>query len=205
MLHVAVIHNGVEGTERYFDGTPGVRYRFERIRTAWTPDFASDDVIIVPNGADHVALYRARLAIRGVLDRGGVVVCGCGFFTPWVPGMQWFHDNSHPNRLVRYDLVCDPLRLLEGVNIDALATNEHGISGWWACGYIDATVRESVVLADTWNRAVLVADTCSTRGLIIASASGPLGEFGDNGALGAATRLYRNILGAARFREAAHG
>ena len=206
MLQAALIDNGVHGATDYFAGRTGIRYRTERIGAGWAPDFSHDDVIVVPNGSDHVALYRVREQVARFLESGGTVLCFCGFFTPWLPGNVWVHDNSRPNREVRYHAVNDALGLLDGVDVARLSTESHGISGWWACGGIETAHASSVVLADTWNRAVLVADTRSTAGLIIATASGPLGERDaaaddDAGLL----RLYRNIIRAAAARkEIAH-
>lgn len=98
MLNVALIDSGVYGTTQYFAETPEVRYRIERIRDRWQPDFSADDLVVVPNGANHVALYEARGAIRTFLDGGGTLACFCGFFTPWIPGNQWVHDNRQPLR-----------------------------------------------------------------------------------------------------------
>lgn len=55
MLNVALIDSGVHGTAHYFAQTPEVCYRIERIRDRWQPDFSADDLVVVPNGANHVA------------------------------------------------------------------------------------------------------------------------------------------------------
>lgn len=203
---VALIHSGIAGTEAWFQERDDVRYRIERIRDRWLPDFSRDEMILVPNGANHVALYEARAAIHAFLARGGVLVCCCGFFTPWIPGNGWRHDNSKPLRDVRYALVRDDLRLFEGVNIDDLTFESHGISGWWACGEITTAHADSVVLVDNWQRVLMVADRRSTPGLIVATASGPLYDSGPE-SLGHGPRLlYRNILRAAGAHlETGHG
>ncbi|MDE2149365.1 MAG: hypothetical protein KGJ55_05940 [Gammaproteobacteria bacterium] len=206
MLKAALIENGDLGNRRHFVDNERIVYRHERIARGWTPDFSGDDLVVVPNGADHVALYRAREATAAVLARGGAVACFCGCFTPWLPGTVWIHDNSCPNREVRYHVVADPLGLMHGVDPARLSTESHGISGWWACGYLQTTYPESVVLADTWQRPVLIADTRSTPGLIVATASGPLGEPDPAAADGGGPlRLYRNILRAvAAHQERRH-
>lgn len=202
MLQAALIDNGVQGTSDYFVDRGELRFRRERIGAGWAPDFSYDDVLVVPNGSDHVALYRARASVAQLLARGGTVLCFCGFFTPWLPGSVWVHDNSRPNREVRYHVVNDALGLLDDVAIDTLDTNAHGISGWWACGGIQTARESSVVLADTWHRPVLVADTRSTPGLIIATASGPLGDADPSADAGSGlTRLYRNVMRAAAARQ----
>lgn len=195
MLQAALIDNGTYGTSHYFADSAQLRFRRERIGPDWSPKFDGDDLIVVPNGSDHVALYRQRTAIDRLLQRGGSVLCFCGFFTPWLPGNVWVHDNLRPNREVRYHAVNDPLGLLDGVDIEQLAINEHGIRGWWACGDIHTDHADSVVLADTWNRAVLVADTRSTPGLIITTASGPLGDADPSAPAGdGLVGLYRNVI-----------
>lgn len=200
MLKAVLIDNGVEGLTRYFAPSSEVQYRIERIADPWRPDFSDDDLVIVPNGADHVALYQVREQIAAHLDRGGSLACFCGFFTPWLPGSVWVHDNSKPLREVRYRLVHDPLGLMQGVDVEQLSVESHGISGWWACGNIRTAHSQSVVLADTFDRVMMIADTRSTRGLIVATASGPLGDSdpsqpSDHGTL----QLYRNIIRAAQI------
>lgn len=202
MLTAALIHNGVHGTERHFADTAQLRYRVERVGRAWRPDFSNDDLVVVPNGADHVALYAARTAIDAVLSRGGAVLCFCGCFTPWLPGAVWIHDNSRPNREVRYRVTADPLGLMDGVDPARLSTEPHGISGWWACGFLRTVHSSSVVLMDTWQRPVLIADTLSTPGLIVATASGPLGDSDPAMSSGEGPlRLYRNIIRAVIARK----
>ena len=198
MLNAALVHSGVVGTEHWFVDSADIRYRIERITDPWRPNFAHDDLIIVPNGANHVALYEARTAIAGVLARGAVLACFCGFFTPWIPGSTWRHDNSKPLRATRYHLRQDPLGLFDGVAVDDLTFEAHGISGWWACGEILTTHADSIVLVDNWDRVLLIADQHSTPGLIIATASGPLGDDSPATVAQGPRLLYRNILRAAR-------
>jgi len=205
MLNVALIDSGVYGTTQYFAETPEVRYRIERIRNHWQPDFSADDLVVVPNGANHVALYEVRGSIRTFLDRGGTLACFCGFFTPWIPGNQWVHDNRQPLKAVRYRARSDPLGLLEGVDIDQLTFESHGISGWWACGEIITDHPDSVLLEDNFGRVIMVADTTSTLGLIIATASGPLGDPDPSAPSQGIAKLYRNIIRAATApKESSH-
>lgn len=198
MLNIALIDSGVEGTARYFGESTTVRLRVERISAQWQPDFSGDDLVIAPNGTNHVALYEARAAIRAHLDRGGVLACFCGFFTPWIPGNVWVHDNSQALRDVRYRIVNDDLGLFEGVTADELAVESHGISGWWACGHIRTAHADSVVLTDNFKRVLVIADARSTPGLIIATASGPLADPQPSAPATGPRRLYRNILKAAQ-------
>ncbi|MBA2409976.1 MAG: hypothetical protein H0V62_09485 [Gammaproteobacteria bacterium] len=158
MLKAVLIDNGVTGATRYFRDSEQVRYRIERVRDGWSPDFSHGDLVVVPNGADHVALYEVRDRIAAFLAQGGTLACFCGFFTPWIPGNVWVHDNTRPLREVRYRMINDPLDLMNGVELDQLTFESHGISGWWACGHIETAHPESVVLADNFDRVVMIAD-----------------------------------------------
>lgn len=202
-LNAVIVNNAGPGpgARQYFADSPVVRYRVEDIAGHWTPDFSGDDLIIVPNGADHVAMYGVRDRIRDFLDAGGAVFCFCGFFTPWLPGNDWVHDNTHASKDVRYRRVNDPLGVLKGVDIDKLIFEEHGISGWWACGYIRTAYADSVVLEDTWGRPVMVADQRSTPGLIVATASGPLGDQAPSEPSDGLAGLYRNCVAAVAARK----
>jgi hypothetical protein len=205
MLRAVVVDNGIHGLREHFVNSPAIRYRFERITADWRPIF-EEDVVIVPNGSDHLAMLHARASIEAVLARGAAVLSFCGCYTPWLPGTIWAHDNTRPNIEVRYHVINDPLDLMGGVDPARLSTDDHGISGWWACGALHTARPDSVVLADTWQRPVLIADMGATRGLIIATASGPLGESDPDAADDQGVRrLYRNIIRAvARDRESRH-
>lgn len=198
MLNAALVHSGVAGAENYFKNSAEVRYRIERIVASWSPDFSRDSLVIVPNGANHVALYEARAAIHALLARGGVLACFCGFFTPWIPGNVWRHDNSKPLSAVRYRVQHDALGLFDGVKVDDLTYESHGISGWWACGRIETSHADSIVLIDNFDRVLMVADRRSTPGLVIATASGPLGDPDPDKPADGPRLLYRNMLRAAR-------
>lgn len=203
-MQIALIHSGVAGTEQYYRGDAEHRYRCERIGADWQPCFDEDDVVLVPNGANHVALYEARAHLHHFLARGGALLCFCGFFTPWLPGNQWRHDIGRDLRQLRYRVVADDLQLFEGVEAEELCSDAHGIRGGWACGDIQTHHADSVVLMDNYQRTLLVADRRSTPGLIIATASGPLGDDAPDGAAHGARRLYRNILRACRAHHEAH-
>lgn len=205
-MNIALVDNGVFGLDQYYVAAPGVRYRHVRVTARWRPDFGDDDVVLVPNGADHVALFEARHALAGVLARGGVVLCFCGFFTPWLPGNQWRHDIGAPLATLRYELAHDPLGLFDEVAPESLCVDAHGIRGGWACGAIDTAHEASVVLRDNVGRVLMVADRCSTRGLIIATASGPLWDDAPTLPAEGARRVYRNVLRACRAQlEKRHG
>ena len=198
MMHIALIHSGVTGTEQCYRGDAALRYRRERITADWQPCFDNDDVVLVPNGANHVALYEARARLHAFLERGGALLCFCGFFTPWLPGNQWRHDIGRDLRQLRYRVLRDELQLFDGVDAEELCVDSHGIRGGWACGDIVTQHSDSVVMTDNYQRTLLVADRRSTGGLIIATASGPLSDDTPQAPAHGARRLYRNILRACR-------
>ncbi|HVZ41702.1 MAG TPA: hypothetical protein VHI13_20645 [Candidatus Kapabacteria bacterium] len=201
MLNAVVVDNGIHGLERMFRSGAPVRYRFERVGAAFAPDLSDADLLIVPNGSDHVAMYRARNAVRAFLERGGALFCFDGWFTDWVPGNRWVMDNSRATRDVRYSVRTDRHGLFNGVAIESLVRS-HGISGWWACGLIELASGADVVMEDTWGRAMIVVDRVSTPGTLILTASGPLGDVGFDGTFGDLSRLYHNMLGLVSERGA---
>jgi len=176
MLHAVVISNAILGLEHLFRSDDLVTYRFEEVTAGFDPDFGGADVLIVPNGCDHVAMLKIRDRVRAFLDAGKTLLCFDGWFTAWVPGNQWVHDNEKATKAIRYHVRADRYGLFDGVELDHLQFN-HGISGWWACGYIKAAASADVVLADTWERPIIVFDEATTNGLMILTASGPLGDF----------------------------
>lgn len=204
-MRIALIDNGVAGLGDYYVAGPGIEYRRERITARWQPDFSADDVLLAPNGTDHVALYEARNAVHALLARGGAVLCFCGFFTPWLPGSQWRHDIGAPLGALRYALRHDALALFEGVEPEALCQDAHGIRGGWACGTIVTAHPTSVVLVDNFARVLMIADQRTTPGLIIATASGPVWDEAPTRAASGVRHLYRNILRACqRHLETRH-
>ena len=70
-MQIALIHSGVTGTEQFYQGDRTLHYRSERITAGWQPCFDAGDVVLVPNGANHVALYEARARLHRFLERGG--------------------------------------------------------------------------------------------------------------------------------------
>jgi len=210
-MNIALIHSGVAGTEDGYRDDGRHRYRIERIHRAWQPCFDGDDVVLVPNGANHVALLSARERLQAFVARGGALLCFCGFFTPWVPGYLWRHDYRRPLRDLRYHIDQDPLQLCDGVEAERLCVDAHGLRGGWACGEIvgaeGEVLHDHVVLRDNHGRALMVADRDTRAGLVIATASGPLSDDNPDAADDqGARRLYRNILRACRaHHEARHG
>lgn len=203
-----IVCNGAGAAEDYWADGSGVRFSTATVGSGFSLDLAGADVLLVPNGSDHVAMERNAPIVWSFLDRGGVLACFDGWVTPWIPGNEWVMDNDFRTADVRYRKKSDRWGLLEGVNIDAL-TFRRGISGWWACGYINAAPGADAVLEDIWGRPVLVVDAATTPGLMMLTASGPVGplsraEEPDPSSL-AIRRLYANMMGLATARALANG
>lgn len=197
-INALLISNGIEGLAKTFQANDRVRYTIAEIGKDFDPDLAAYDLLIVPNGSDHIALYRIRQKIKRFLDDGGTLFCFDGWFTDWIPGNRWLMDNSKKTIDIRYKIKDDPQGLAQYFSIDHLNFT-HGISGWWACGYIEAAADAEVLIEDTWGRALMVIDRKSTSGLIVLTASGPLADFGagtpdDGGSIQAISDLYQAIL-----------
>lgn len=192
-LHATVVDNGVRGLRSaYADLAP---FAVDFAQTS-DPDFvrlSSTDLLVVPNGSDHVAMQTAARGVEALLERGGGLICADGWFTPWVPGHQWRHSNRYPTKDVRYRIRSDRHGLFAGLDLDRI-NFRHGVSGWWACGYIDAHPDAEVLLEDTWGRPVLVLDEVSTPGALLLSASGPLAEIsGELGSDHPLSELWRRV------------
>jgi hypothetical protein len=201
-LRALVIANGI-GSEEAYPAREGLSIDVAEVGPGFAPDLSGYDLLIAPNGTDHVALFRIRDDIRAFLDRGGSLFCFCGWFLDWIPGHRWIHDNSHPTREMRHHPGDDPSGLLCGVELKELDFNKHGISGWWACGYIEPAAGADVLVRDSWGRALVVSDETTTNGFLFLTASGPVGDYSRYGYTGPLQILYDNILSHAR-RRAAH-
>jgi hypothetical protein len=173
MLNAVVVDNGIRDLKQSFPIDPRVSYRFIDTRKALFLENQAVDLLIVPNGSDHVALSRGRDSIYQFLNNGGALFCFDGWFTDWIPGNQWVMDNSKPTREIRYTVTSDRHNLLRDISLDEFIFR-NGISGWWACGYIASAPKAEVLLADTWQRPVVVLDEQTTSGLLFLTASGPL-------------------------------
>lgn len=207
-LDAVVVHNGIHHLERYFVSNERANYTFVYTGRDFPVRLAkaleSADLLVVPNGSDHVAMLAAREVVRVFLDRGRSLACFDGWFTDWVPGNKWTMDNSKPTIEVRYRVRTDRHQLFEGVEIDELIFN-NGISGWWGCGFITPAPNADVVIEDTWGRAMMVLDEGSTPGTIILTSSGPLGDSATNSTGGALATLYGNVIGYIARRGSALG
>lgn len=177
MLVATVVSNAIHGLERTFVSSAAIDYTFAPVTADFDLDLRDTDVLIVPNGSDHVAMLRVKDQVRAFLGGGGTLFCFDGWFTDWIPGNRWVHDNSKKTIDVRYTVRTDRYGLFDGVDLDDLQFN-HGISGWWACGYIEPAPGADVVLEDTWQRPMIVLDEATTAGRMVLTASGPLGDFG---------------------------
>ena len=189
---------------------PGIDYTVATTGPGFDPDLSGIDLLIVPNGSDHVALGRIAPKIRDFLDCGGTLFCFDGWITPWIPGHRWVMDSTRRTADIRYRPRDVLPGVLDGVDIDELIFRQ-GVSGWWACGWIDPAPGSTVVLEDGWGRAIVVVDSVSTPGMIVLTASGPLGpgrapqdEMPEDaegaGRPHATTRLYDNLIALARTR-----
>jgi len=194
MLRALLISNGIAGLEKHYVSNELVQYTLCPVTRDFAPDFSPYDLLVVPNGSDHVAMLKIKDKVRAFLNAGKALVCADGWFTAWVPGNQWLMDNQLPTREVRYLPGPDRHGLLQGFDLDELIFS-HGMSGWWACGYLQAAPGAEVLLADTWQRPVLVLDEVSTPGRMLLSASGPLADVSHAGQPDSAlVTLYRNFL-----------
>ena len=197
-LNAIVISNQIEGLEGLYRSNELVQYHLEPVQRDFRPDLSPYDLLIVPNGSDQIAMGRIRNQVRDFLAGGKALFCFDGWFTDWVPGNQWFMDNTKRTIDVRYSVASDRHHLLQNVDINALIFS-HGISGWWACGYIEAAPGAEVLLADTWGRPVMVLDEQTTSGTMILTASGPVADStyatrDDNQSYGTLARLYQNFV-----------
>ncbi len=197
-LKAAIISNGIEGLDHLYQSNEKVNYQILEVTRNFNPDLASYDLLIAPNGTDHVALFRIRDKVADFLAAGKTLFCFDGWFTDWIPGNRWIMDNSKKTIDVRYKIKDDPYGISRHFHIADLNFS-HGISGWWACGYIEPAPGAKVLIEDTWGRPLVVVDETTTNGLMVLSASGPLADLSyattdDDKAYQAMSDLYRAIL-----------
>ena len=200
-LDVVVVSNDLQGLDGMFPDTDRARYRTVATAPDFAPNFDAADVVLVPNGSDHVAMQRAAGAVRAHLDCGGALFCFDGWLTPWVPGNRWVMDNSRATKDVRYRVCDDRHGLFDDVPV-ADFERSHGMSGWWSCGYIEPAPGANVVLEDTWGRAVVVLDEATTAGAMFLTASGPLAGVRFGAEHAGLFTLYEHLLTYAAGRAA---
>lgn len=193
MLNALIVSNNIVGLTDYYVSNSLVTYTVAHVSADFNPDLGPYDMLVVPNGSDHVAMLKIKDKVRAFLDEGKALVCSDGWFTSWIPGNQWVMDNSRRTMDTRYFLKTDSHKLFADVDIDELIYS-HGMTGWWACGYIDAAPGADVVVEDTWQRPIVVLDEVSTNGTLFLTASGPLADVTQAGEKEAAlVKLYRNF------------
>jgi len=197
-LEALVIHNHIEGLKSTFRSHDKVNYSFAYTGPDFDPDLSPYDLLIVPNGSDQIAMMKIKDRVGAFLEEGKALFCFDGWFTDWVPGNRWVMDNSKKTIDIRYYLKEDPYGFFEGVAIDSLIYS-NGISGWWACGYIQASPQAQVLLKDTWGRAIVVLDEKSSPGIMVLTASAPVSDktyatTDDQGSEQDLGRLYQNLL-----------
>ena len=194
MVNALLISNNIAGLDEYYVSNELVQYTVGRITKDFDPDLTPYDLLVVPNGSDHVAMLKIKDKVRAFLDAGKALICSDGWFTDWVPGNQWVMDNSKRTIDIRYQLKTDRYGLFNDIDLNEL-TFSHGMSGWWACGYIRVADGADVVVEDTWQRPIIVLDEVSTNGIMLLTASGPLADVTFSGDKEEAlVKLYRNFL-----------
>lgn len=197
-IKAAVVSNGIEGLQNYFISSAIIHYTFLEITKDFNPNLDDYNVLVVPNGSDHIAMNKIKNKVAAFLENGNTLFCFDGWFTNWIPNNQWIMSNDLKSIDQRYTVRSDNNNLLENVNINDLIYNNN-ISGWWSCGYIEASEKAEVILKDTWQRPIVVLDEKSTNGIIFLTASGPLGDKGidtksSNYLTDALSQLYQNVV-----------
>lgn len=199
-IRALIISNGIEGLHSLYQPTEAILYDWVEVTPNFNPKLDGYDLLIVPNGSDHIALYRIKDRIKAFLDAGGALFCFDGWFTDWVPGYRWLMDNTQKSIDVRYKIKDDPFQLSQQFEVEDLNFS-HGISGWWACGYIECvSPLGHVLIEDTWGRPLVVIDETTTAGLMVLTASAPAADLSyattdDGAAEKAMTDLYHALLG----------
>ena len=199
-IRALIISNGIEGLHSLYKSTAKIQYDWVEVTPNFNPKLEGYDLLIVPNGSDHIALFRIKDTIKAYLDSGGALFCFDGWFTDWVPGYCWVMDNSQKSIEVRYKIKDDPYQLSQQFKVEDLNFS-HGISGWWACGYIACkSPHGHVLIEDTWGRPLVVIPKATTAGLMVLTASAPAGDLSyattdDDAAEQAMSALYHALLG----------
>lgn len=197
-IKAAVVSNGIEGLKNYFISSEVIHYSFLEITKEFNPNLEPYNLLIVPNGSDHIAMHKIKDKVAAFLANGNSLFCFDGWFTNWLPNNQWIMNNDLKSINQRYTVKSDNNNLLENVNINDLIYNNN-ISGWWSCGYIEASEKAEVILQDSWERPIVVLDEKSTKGIIFLTASGPLGDVGiasntNNYLNNSLSQLYQNVV-----------
>jgi len=151
VINALVVSNGIAGLDAFYVDDDLVRYQFRPTTRDFTLDLRDTDLLIVPNGSDHVAMLKARDQVGEFVRSGGSLMCTDGWFTDWIPGHRWVMENSRPTKEVRYFVQRNDETIVDDEILHALIWH-HGISGWWACGYIQSDDPVITMICDTWDR-----------------------------------------------------
>lgn len=197
MIKAIIISNGTDGLKNYFVSNDKAQYDFVEIDEHFDPELNAYDLLIVPNGSDHIAMFKIKEKVAKFLDQGKALFCFDGWFTSWIPKNQWVMSNEKKTIDTRYNIKTDRYGIFNNIDLNKL-TFQHNISGWWACGYIEASAHADVIIEDTWKRPIIVLDEKTTNGIIIMTASGPLGDSGPilekDETSSTLAMLYQNML-----------
>ena len=195
MINAAVVNSGVHGSKSGFKDNDQIKYTYLDITKNFNPDLSSFNLLLTGNPTDHVALYKIKDKIADFLDAGNSLFCFSGWYTNYIPGNRWVMERDIKSIDIRYFKESDKNNLLDGVNIDELIFM-NGISGWWACGHIEASPNAEILLVDILNRPIMILDEQTTNGTIICTSGGPLnGRKSKNEEnLPAVNVLYNNLI-----------
>lgn len=195
MISALVINSGTHGSENYFVSTEQIKYTHYYVTKHFDPDLSAYNLLIAGNAVDHIAMFKIKDKIEAFLAQGNCLFCFSGWYTNYIPDNRWIMNTDIKSIDVRYQLGQDRYGIFNGVNIDELIYTNN-ISGWWACGYIEASAQAEILLTDSLNRPVMILDKKSTKGTIICTAGGPLNDKprGENESLHAINVLYNNLI-----------
>ncbi len=96
MIRAAVVSSGLPWIASCYRSCPAIDFRLAPASRPEGPDLADADWAVVPNGSDHVAMWRARAAVRELLARGGALICDDGWFTWERHGGTLFASTKDP-------------------------------------------------------------------------------------------------------------
>lgn len=195
MLKAIVINSGTHDSEKAFISNEKVEYTHFYVDENFNPELAGFDLLITGNPTDHIALFKIKDKIYDFLQNGKALFCFSGWYLDYIPGNRWVMERDIKSIDIRYFKGKDQYGLLNNVNIDELIF-QNGISGWWACGHIEASEKVDVILHDTLKRPIMILDEETTPGIIICTASGPLSDRvrDEERKSNAVVQLYQNLI-----------
>ena len=59
-IKAAVVSNGIEGLQNYFISSAIIHYTFLEITKDFNPNLDDYNVLVVPNGSDHIAMNKIK-------------------------------------------------------------------------------------------------------------------------------------------------